>query len=110
MSLTLRTTLGCTEAVIDGDGGLKRFYQIASILSDALSVAFTNKTDDFDEINWDFQFNQYQLTLQYSIYNGILLFPTRLGEARKRDNEAVVELANVLEGKLLTLDMHAKTH
>ena len=108
MSLTLRTTLGCTEAVIDGDGGLKRFYQIASILSDALSVDFTNKLDDFDEINWEFRLNQYQLTLQYSIYNGILLFPTKLSEARKRDNEAVVQLANVLQGKLLNLDMHSK--
>jgi len=110
MSLTLRTTLGCTEAVIDGDGGLKRFYQIAGILSDDLSVSFTNKVDDFDEINWEFQLNHYQLTLQYSIYNGILLFPTKMSDARKRDNEGVVELANVLQGKLLTLDMHSKTH
>ena len=110
MSLTLRTTLGCTEAVIDGDGGLKRFYQIASILSDDLSVAFTNKVDDFDEINWEFQMNQYELTLQYSIYNGILLFPTKLADARKRDNEAVVQLANVLQGKLLGLDMQPKAH
>ena len=110
MSLTLRTTLGCTEAVIDGDGGLKRFYQIASILSDDLSVAFTNKQDDFDEINWEFQLNQYQLTLQYNIYNGILLFPTKMGDARKRDNEAVVQLANVLQGKLLGLDLQPKTH
>lgn len=104
MSLTLRTTLGCTEAVIDGDGGLKRFYQIASILSDELQVTFTNKEDDFDAINWDFLLQSYQLTLQYSIYNGISLFPTHTKEARKRDNEAVVELANVLEGKLMTRD------
>jgi hypothetical protein len=109
MSLTLRTTLGCTEAVIDGDGGLKRFYQIASILSDELNVAFTTKEDDFDAINWAFQLNNYyNLTLQYSIYNGISLFPTKMSEARKRDNEAVVQLANVLEGKLLNLDMQRK--
>jgi hypothetical protein len=108
MSLTLRTTLGCTEAVIDGDGGLKRFYQIASILTDHLNVAFTNKEDDFDAISWDFQLKNYLLTLQYSIYNGISLFPTRTKDARKRDNEAVVELANVLEGKLMTVDMQRK--
>jgi hypothetical protein len=109
MSLTLRTTLGFTEAVIDGDGGLKRFYQIASVLSDALSVNFTNKEDDFDAINWAFQLNHYNLTLQYSIYNGISLFPTKMSDARKRENEAVVQLANVLEGKLLSLDMQART-
>lgn len=107
MSLTLRTTLGCTEAVIDGDGSLKRFYQIASILTDDLDVAFTDKEDDFDAISWAFQLNHYHLTLQYSIYNGISLFPTRLAEARKRENEAVVQLANVLQGKLLNLDMQS---
>lgn len=104
MSLTLRTTLGCTEAVIDGDGGLKRFYQIASILTDDLKALFTNKEDDFDAISWDFKFHSYELTLQYSIYNGISLFPTKTKNAKKRDNEAVVELANVLEGKLINRD------
>ena len=105
MSLTLRTTLGCTEVVIDDDGGLKRFYQIADILSDDLQVNFTNKEDDFDAISWDFHLGQHELTLQYSIYNGISMFPTKTKDARKRDNKAVVELANVLEGKLLTIDL-----
>ncbi len=104
MSLTLRTTLGCTEAVIDDDGGLKRFYQIADILSDDLKVIFTNKEDDFDAISWDFVLGHNALTLQYSIYNGISVFPTKTKDARKRDNKAVVELANVLETKLLTVD------
>lgn len=108
MSLTLRTTLGCTEAVLDSDGGLKRFYQIATVLSDDLDVVFTNKEDDFDAISWAFQLNHYKLTLQYSIYNGISLFPTKLSEARKRDNEAVVQLANVLQGKLMNLDAKSR--
>ncbi|HWJ25572.1 MAG TPA: hypothetical protein VNS32_03460 [Flavisolibacter sp.] len=105
MSLTLRTTLGCTEAVIDDDGGLKRFYQIADILSDDLKINFTNKEDDFDAISWEFLMGHHQLTLQYSIYNGISVFPTKTKDARRRDNEAVVELANVIEGKLMNLDM-----
>ena len=106
MSLTLRTTLGCTEAVIDGDGGLKRFYQIADILSDELKVNFTGKEDDFDAISWNFLLGHHELTLQYSIYNGISLFPTKTKDARKKENHAVVELANVLEGKLMTMDLH----
>jgi hypothetical protein len=105
MSLTLRTTLGCTEAVIDGDGGLKRFYQIADILSDDLQAVFTNKEDDFDAISWDFVLNHHHLTLQYSIYNGVSMFPTKTKDARRRDNKAVVEVANVLEGKLMTIDL-----
>jgi hypothetical protein len=101
MSLTLRTALGCTEAVISDDGGLKRFYLIADILKEDLKVRFTNKEDDFDSINWDFSFGHHLLTLCYSIYNGITLFPTRTKDAKKRENEAVVELANVIEGKLM---------
>lgn len=105
MSLTLRTALGCTEAVLDDDGGLNRFYLIADILKEDLQVQFTKKEDDFDAINWDFSFGKHLLTLCYSIYNGISLFPTLLNNARKRDSEAVVELASVLEGKLMGLDM-----
>lgn len=104
MSLTLRTTLGFTEAVIDDDGGLKRFYQVASILNDEFKISFINKEDDFDSINWDFNFGKHQLTLHYSIYNGISIFPTRAKDAVKRDNKAVVELANSLEGKLIRID------
>ena len=103
MSLTLRTTLGFTEAVIDAAGGLKRFYQIASVLTDAFSVSFINKEDDFDAISWAFRLNNYHLTLEYSIYNGISLFPTKRTSARKRENEIVVQLASVLQGKLLDL-------
>ena len=104
MSLTLRTTLGCTEAVIDDDGGLIRFYQIASILSDGLDIAFINKEDDFDTIDWEFRFKGHNLTLHYSIYNGISHFPTKTRDALSKDNKAVVELANVLEGKLFNGD------
>ena len=104
MSLTLRTTLGFTEAVIDDDGGLKRFYQVARILNEDFQVSFTNKEDDFDSINWDFNFRKHPLTLHYNIYNGISIFPTKTKDAERRDNKAVVELANVLEGKLTSHD------
>ena len=105
MSLTLRTSLGCTEAVIDDDGGLKRFYQIAGILTDDFEVNFTNKEDDFDAISWSFSLGNYRLTLHYSIYNGISIFPTKTKDARKKENHAVIELANVLEGKLMNIDL-----
>jgi hypothetical protein len=104
MSLTLRTTLGCTEAVIADDGGLKRFYQVADILSDSFRIRFTNKEDDFDAIDWEFKFKGHYLTLHYSIYNGISLFPTKTCAAVNKDNKAVVTLANLLEAKLFNQD------
>jgi hypothetical protein len=100
MSLTLRTTLGCTEAVISDDGGLKSFYQVADILSEALHVRFSNKEDDFDTIDWEFKFKGHNLTLHYNIYNGVSIFPTKTRDALNKDNKAVVELAGVLETKL----------
>ncbi len=105
MSLTLRTALGYTEAVIDEDGSLKRFYLIADILKNNFEIAFTNKEDNFDAISWDFLFGPHRLTLYYSIYNGVSVYPSRTGDARKKENAAVVELAHVLEGKLMSIDM-----
>lgn len=100
MGLTLRTTLGCTEAVIADDGGLKEFYHVANILSQDLDVNFSNKEDDFDTIDWEFRFKGHNITLHYSIYNGVSMFPTKTKDALSKDNKAVVELAGVIEAKL----------
>jgi hypothetical protein len=100
MSLTLRTNLGCTEAVISDDGSLKEFYNIANLLSQDFNIRFSNKEDDFDAINWDFRYKGHSLTLHYNIYNGISLFPTKTRDAMSKDNKAVAELANAIQGKL----------
>ena len=63
MSLTLRTDFGCTEAIIDDDCGLKRFYEVANILSDDLEIKFTNKEDDFDTLS--FQKSHFNAPLQH---------------------------------------------
>lgn len=100
MSLTLRTTLGCTEAVLADDGSLNLFYQVAGIINEDLRIKFLNKEDEFDAINWDFKYKGHQLTLHYDIYNGISVHPTRTNAALPKDNLAVVEIARILEGKL----------
>ena len=100
MSLTLRTNNGCTEAVIIDDGALKEFYRLANILSQDFDVKFSHKEDDFDTIDWEFRFKGHNLTLHYSIYNGISLFPTKTRDALSKDNKAVVELGGVLQEKL----------
>jgi hypothetical protein len=101
MSLTLRTDFGCTEAVIDDDCGLKRFYEVANILSDDLSINFTSKMDDFDSLMWDFTYKGLALTLHYNIYTGISVYPRKFMNAVKKENEAVIEVAQFLESKLL---------
>jgi hypothetical protein len=101
MSLTLRTDFGCTEAVIDDDCGLKRFYEVADILSDDLDIKFLTKLDDFDSLVWDFNYKGRTLTLHYNIYTGISIYPHKFREAPRRDNDAVVEVAQFLETKLM---------
>jgi Protein of unknown function (DUF3630) len=104
MSLALRNTLGCTEAIIADDGNLKMFYQVAGIINEDLRIKFLNKEDDFDSINWSFKFKGHELTLHYNIYSGISVFPTKTRSAQSKDNKAVVDLASVLEGKLIGLE------
>jgi len=101
MSLTLRTSLGCTEAIIADDGNLNLFYHVADIINQDLRIKFLNKEDEFDSINWDFRFKGHSLTLHYSIYNGISVFPTKAQDAVLKDNKAVEELATILTGKLV---------
>jgi hypothetical protein len=108
MSLTLRTDLGCTEAIIDDDCGLKRFYEVANILIDYLKIRFTNKQDDFDTLTWSFQYKSHLLTLHYNIYTGISIYPFKSRQAPRKDNDAVIEVAKFLEGKLLV--NHAKRY
>ena len=101
MSLTLRTDFGCTEAVIDDDCGLKRFYEVADILSEDLDIKFLAKLDDFDSLVWDFNFKGHTLTLHYNIYTGISIYPRKFRDAQRKDNDAVVEVAHFLETKLM---------
>lgn len=101
MSLTLRTDFGCTEAIIDDDCGLKRFYEVANILTDDLEINFNGKEDDFDTVTWNFTYRNHLLTLHYNIYTGISIFPYKFREAPRKDNEAVVEIAKFLENKLM---------
>jgi hypothetical protein len=100
MSLALRTDFGCTEAIIDDDCGLKRFYEVANILSDDLEIKFQNKLDDFDTLTWDFNFKGYLLTLHYNIYTGISIYPRKFRAAPRKENDAVIEVASFLENKL----------
>ncbi|OQP64898.1 hypothetical protein A3860_19295 [Niastella vici] len=101
MSLTLRTDFGCTEAIIDDDCGLKRFYEVANILLDDLKIRFSNKQDDFDTLTWNFTYKGHILTLYYNIYTGISIYPNKVKEAPRKDNDAVIEVAKYLETKLL---------
>lgn len=101
MCPVLHTHDGFTEAVIDEDGGLKRFYQVANLLSDELRISFHQKLDDIDSLIWDFKFKGQPLSLYYNIYTGISVYPKQTAGAVLPQNKAVAELARFLESRLL---------
>ena len=59
----------------------------------------------FDTIDWEFKFRSHNITLHYNIYNGVSIFPTKTRDALNKDNKAVVDLANVLEGRIFSIDL-----
>lgn len=95
--LTLRTDFGCTEAIIDDNCGINKFYEIASILSNEFDIQFKVTSDEGDALLWYFPYKKNILTLHYNIFTGISIFPSKYREAGKEENEAVADLAKKLE-------------
>lgn len=95
MPYQLRNHFGATEAVIDDNCGVSKFYAIAQTLSDDLNVTFINQVDDAESLEWDFLFNEQFLTLHYNIYAGVSIAPCKVNDL-SYENNAVVELAGYL--------------
>ena len=99
MSYSLKTISGATEAVIDDNCGISKFYAIANTLADQLQVVFLNQVDDSDTLDWDFKYKNQFLTLHYNIFNGVSIFPQKVN-SKKTDNKAVVEVAKFLQRQI----------
>ncbi len=98
MCYSLKTKYGGTEAVIDDNCGVSKFYAIANTLVDHLQIQFLNQVDDVDSLDWDFRYKDQFLTLHYNIFNGVSIYPQQHNGAKK-ENKAVMEVAHFLESK-----------
>jgi hypothetical protein len=96
MCYHLRTEHGNTEAVIDDNCGISKFYAIADTLSEQLHVKFLNQIDDSENLDWDFRFRNQLLTLHFSMFGGVSIFPQHVKNVLK-ENNAVLEVAQFLE-------------
>ncbi len=96
MCYHLKTKYGGTEAVIDDNCGISKFYSIAGKLADGLKVKFLNQIDDADSLDWDFKYKNNFLTLHYNIFNGVSILPHSYSHTEKV-NKAVEEVAEYLE-------------
>jgi len=96
MSYHLKTKYGGTEAVIDDNCSISKFYLIAGALTDKLHVTFMNQVDDAETLDWDFQYKNYFLTLHYNIFSGVSILP-HTTRSVENENKAVVEVALFLK-------------
>jgi hypothetical protein len=63
-------------------------------LSRHRKVRFIGKLDEADNIDWNFKYRGYPLTLHYDIYNGVTL-----SQQNGKDLKVVNEVAVYLKGK-----------
>ncbi|MEO6583868.1 MAG: hypothetical protein ABIO05_06065 [Ferruginibacter sp.] len=98
MYYELKTKSGGTEAVIDDNCGITKFYAIANTLTEHLKIKFLNKIDDAESLDWNFKYKEHLLTLHYNIFNGVSIFPQER-ISQQKDNSAVTEVAHFLETK-----------
>jgi hypothetical protein len=98
MCYELKTPNGYTEAVIDDNCGISKFYAIANTLADHLKVKFLNQVDDAETLDWDFLYHGQFLTLRYSMFNGVSIYP-QMKKNLVKENKAVMEVAHFLEQK-----------
>lgn len=98
MCYELKTNSGGTEAVIDDNCGISKFYAIANTLAEQLNVTFLNQVDDADTLDWDFKYKNQFLTLHYNIFNGVSIYPQQ-AKSKKGENKIVMEVAYFLQSK-----------
>lgn len=95
MCYALKTQSGATEAVIDDNCGISKFYAIANTLAQDLQVQFMNQVDDAETLDWDFKYKDALLTLHYNIFNGVSILPHQLNKSNRK--ALVMEVAHFLE-------------
>jgi hypothetical protein len=82
------------STIIDDAASLQQFYLLTNQLSRNKKVRFTGKLDEADNIDWNFKYRGYPLTLHYNIYNGVTL-----SQQNGKDLKVVNEVAVILTGK-----------
>ena len=82
------------STIIDDNASLQQFYSLTHELSRNKKVRFTGKLDEADNIEWNFNYRGYKLSLQYNIYTGVSLSPQN-----DKDVKVVNEVAVMLRAK-----------
>lgn len=94
---TLKNPLENIVAIIDDtqDCTIGTFYNIAGTLRQKLGIHFFNQGEDVETVDWDFSYNEQKLTLHYSIFHGVSIFPHHKKDLHK-ENSVTLEVAHFL--------------
>lgn len=95
MCYHLRTSFGGTEAVIDDNCGISKFYSIAGTLKNVLKVRFLTQINNSNVFSWKFKYKDHILILQYSVFNGVSILPQPAENAALSDN-VIHEISRML--------------
>jgi len=73
------------------------FYHLAEAIKNKLGICFSNKINDFDNLYWDFDYENGSLTIHYNIYFGVSIFPQKLKNYDKYDEQAISKIGRLME-------------
>jgi len=79
-----------TEMINNESGNLKEFYRIANVLSKTRHVHLLSKEDDAITVEWHYKYRGDELSLQYSVYNGVTLLHS--GKDKRNADKLAVRL------------------
>lgn len=99
MCYHLKTEFGGTEAVIDDNCGISKFYSIAATLKKVLKVRFLTQVNNSDVFSWKFRYKDHLLTLKYSNFNGVSIHPQAVKNAAQADG-VIHEISQLLVSRL----------
>lgn len=89
---------GAPEAVVDDNCGFQKFYKVAQTISDKLKCRFTQKSEDFDTLDWSFLYKGHRLSLHFNVYSGLAIVPAA-ERVKPNDSAAAREFAGLLKRK-----------
>lgn len=90
------TENGLTEAIIDNQCGIDKFYKVADTLESKFNIIFTKKLNDLESYYWDFCHEKAELVLHYNIYMGVSIFPKASKGSTALDIQKITDLFNFI--------------
>jgi hypothetical protein len=95
--MIIQTKNGYPEVVLMADCHVTLFHKTAEWLRLKMSVNFTNKQEEAEQISWKFQFASVTLLLQYDQQSGISVCPASLHQSTQEEMAGFKKFTDTLQ-------------